>query len=52
MGCLSYDFIVFTIIDGLPRHETVKRRFYKTLVRLLEEGPGVRAAGAGAVMAA
>jgi hypothetical protein len=33
MGCLSDDFIVFTIIDGLPRHETVKRRFYKTLVR-------------------
>src|ERR1700735_2615490 len=35
------DWIVFTITDGLERGERAKRRFYKTLVRLLGEGPGV-----------
>src|SRR6202020_223283 len=40
----SDDWIVFTITDGLERGERAKRRFYKTLVRLLEEGPGVRPA--------
>jgi ketosteroid isomerase-like protein len=35
---------VFTITDGLDRGERAKRRFYKTLVRLLQEGPGVRPA--------
>ncbi len=41
-GPRSDDWIVFTITDGLQRGEPAKRKFYKTLVRLLEEGPGVR----------
>ncbi len=41
-GPRSGDWIVFTITDGLERGERAKRRFYQTLVRLLEEGPGVR----------
>jgi ketosteroid isomerase-like protein len=36
--------MVFTITDGLDRGERAKRRFYKTLVRLLQEGPGVQPA--------
>jgi ketosteroid isomerase-like protein len=43
-GPRSGDWIVFTITDGLDRGEQAKRRFYQTLVRLLEEGPGVRPA--------
>ena len=43
-GPRSGDWIVLTITDGLDRGERAKRRFYKTLVRLLEEGPGVRPA--------
>jgi ketosteroid isomerase-like protein len=43
-GPRSDDLIVFTITDGLERGERAKRRFYKTLVRLLEQGPGVRPA--------
>jgi ketosteroid isomerase-like protein len=43
-GPRSDDWIVFTITDGLDRGEPAKRRFYQTLVRLLEEGPGVRPA--------
>jgi ketosteroid isomerase-like protein/phenylpyruvate tautomerase PptA (4-oxalocrotonate tautomerase family) len=43
-GPRSDDWIVFTITDGLARGERAKRRFYRTLVRLLEEGPGVRPA--------
>ena len=43
-GPRSDDWILFTITDGLDRGERAKRRFYKTLVRLLEEGPGVRPA--------
>jgi ketosteroid isomerase-like protein len=43
-GPRSADWIVFTITDGLDRGEQAKRRFYKTLVRLLEEGAGVRPA--------
>ena len=43
-GPRSDDWIVFTITDGLERGERAKRRFYKTLVRLLQEGPGVRSA--------
>jgi ketosteroid isomerase-like protein/phenylpyruvate tautomerase PptA (4-oxalocrotonate tautomerase family) len=43
-GPRSGDWIVFTITDGLERGERAKRRFYQTLVRLLEEGPGVRPA--------
>jgi hypothetical protein len=38
-GPRSDDWIVFTITDGLDRGERAKRRFYKTLVRLLGEGP-------------
>jgi ketosteroid isomerase-like protein len=41
-GPRSDDWIVFAITDGLQRGEPSKRRFYKTLVRLLEQGPGVR----------
>jgi ketosteroid isomerase-like protein len=43
-GPRSDDWIVFTITDGLDRGERAKRRFYKTLVRLLGAGPGVRPA--------
>jgi ketosteroid isomerase-like protein len=43
-GSRSDDWIVFTITDGLDRGEPAKRRFYKTLVRLLQEGPEVRPA--------
>jgi hypothetical protein len=43
-GPRSDDWILFTITDGLDRGARAKRRFYKTLVRLLEEGPGVRPA--------
>ena len=43
-GPRSDDWIVFTITGGLDRGERAKRRFYKTLVRLLQEGPGVRPA--------
>ena len=43
-GPRSDDWIVFTITDGLDRGERAKRRFYQTLVRLLQEGPGVRPA--------
>jgi ketosteroid isomerase-like protein/phenylpyruvate tautomerase PptA (4-oxalocrotonate tautomerase family) len=43
-GPRSGDWIVLTITDGLDRGERAKRRFYKTLVRLLGEGPGVRPA--------
>src|ERR1700745_2228537 len=40
-GPRSDAWIVFTLTDGLERGERAKRRFYKTLVRLLEQGPGV-----------
>ena len=43
-GPRSDDWIVFTITDSLERGERAKRRFYKTLVRLLEQGPGVHPA--------
>jgi ketosteroid isomerase-like protein len=43
-GPRSDDWIVFTITDGLQRGEPAKRRFYRTLVRLLEEDAGVRPA--------
>ena len=43
-GPRSGDWMVVTITDGLDRGERAKRRFYKTLVRLLAEGPGVRPA--------
>ena len=43
-GPRSDDWILFTITDGLERGEWAKRRFYKTLVRLLEADPGVRPA--------
>lgn len=40
-GPRSDDWIVFRITDGLERGQAARRRFYKTLVRLLGEGPGV-----------
>ena len=43
-GPRSDDWIVFTMTDGVDRGQPAKRRFYKTLVRLLEEGLGVRPA--------
>ena len=43
-GPRSDDWIVFRITDGLERREAAKRRFYKTLVRLLGEDPGIRPA--------
>jgi ketosteroid isomerase-like protein len=43
-GPRSDDWILFEITDGLERGQQAKRRFYKTLVRLLQEGPGVRSA--------
>jgi ketosteroid isomerase-like protein len=41
-GPRSDDFIVLSISDDLDRGEPAKRRFYKTLVRLLQDGPGVK----------
>jgi ketosteroid isomerase-like protein len=43
-GPRSDAWILFTITDGLDRGQQAKRRFYETLVRLLEAGPGVRPA--------
>jgi phenylpyruvate tautomerase PptA (4-oxalocrotonate tautomerase family)/ketosteroid isomerase-like protein len=43
-GPRSDDWIVFTITDCRERGDRAKRRFYKTLTRLLQEGPGVRPA--------
>ena len=43
-GPRSDDWIVFTITHGLDRGEQAKRRFYQTLVRLLEQSPGVQPA--------
>ncbi|MFI6263150.1 tautomerase family protein [Micromonospora sp. NPDC051006] len=49
-GPRSDDWIVFTITDDLDRGERAKRRFYQTLVRLLEERPGVRPADVFVIM--
>jgi hypothetical protein len=49
-GPRSDDWIVFTITDGLDRGGRAKRRFYQTLVRLLEERPGVRSADVFVIM--
>src|SRR5580658_9642989 len=49
-GPRSDDWILFTITDGLERGERAKRRFYRTLVRLLQEGPGVRPAAVFGMM--
>ncbi|GIH21438.1 tautomerase family protein [Rugosimonospora africana] len=49
-GPRSDDWIVFRITDGLDRGERTKRRFYQTLVRLLEERPGVRPADVSVIM--
>jgi ketosteroid isomerase-like protein/phenylpyruvate tautomerase PptA (4-oxalocrotonate tautomerase family) len=43
-GPRSDGWVVITITDGLDRGERAKRRFYKTLVRLLQDNPGVRPA--------
>ncbi|MFB8353338.1 tautomerase family protein [Streptomyces niveus] len=40
-GPRTGDWTVFKITDGIDRGERAKRRFYKTLVRLLHEGPGI-----------
>jgi hypothetical protein len=41
-GPRSDNWILFVITDGVQRGEKAKRAFYKTLVRLLGESPGVR----------
>ena len=41
-GPRSDDFIVFAITIGRPRDAETKQAFYKRLVTLLEEAPGVR----------
>jgi phenylpyruvate tautomerase PptA (4-oxalocrotonate tautomerase family) len=41
-GPRSDDFIIFTVTEGLDSGDEAKRRFYKTLVALLEKSPGVR----------
>jgi ketosteroid isomerase-like protein len=43
-GPRSDDWIAVSITNGLERGEPAKRKFYQTLVRLLEESPGVRPA--------
>ncbi|NMO55717.1 hypothetical protein HH310_31610 [Actinoplanes sp. TBRC 11911] len=43
-GPRSDDWIVFKITEGIDRGAAAKRRFYQTLVRLLEQGPKVRPA--------
>lgn len=43
-GPRSDDWIVLTITVGRDRGERAKRRFYQTLVQLLEKGAGVRPA--------
>jgi ketosteroid isomerase-like protein len=49
-GPRSDDWIVFTITDGLDRGERAKRRLYQTLVRLLQERPGIRPADVFVIM--
>lgn len=49
-GPRSDDWIMLTIIDGLERGERVKRRFYATLIRLLQDGAGVRPADVFVIM--
>ncbi|MEV4811952.1 tautomerase family protein [Micromonospora avicenniae] len=49
-GARSDDWIVFTITDGPDRGERAKRRFYQTLVHLLEERSGVRPADVSVIM--
>jgi len=49
-GPRSDDWVVFTIADELNRDERAKRRFYETLVRLLEERAGVRPADVFIIM--
>jgi phenylpyruvate tautomerase PptA (4-oxalocrotonate tautomerase family) len=41
-GPRSDDFIVFTITEGIDSGDQAKQRFYKALVDLLRESPGVR----------
>jgi ketosteroid isomerase-like protein len=49
-GPRSDDWIVITITDSRDRDERRKRKFYRTLVRLLEERPGVRPADVSVMM--
>ncbi|MFJ5265663.1 tautomerase family protein [Streptomyces sp. NPDC088387] len=41
-GPRTEDWLVIRITDGLDRGERAKRRFYRTLVHLLQENPGIR----------
>ena len=41
-GPRSDDFVVFAISIGRPRDAATKQAFYKRLVKLLSEAPGVR----------
>lgn len=41
-GPRSDDFVVFSITTGKPRDTATKKTFYKRLVALLGEAPGVR----------
>jgi phenylpyruvate tautomerase PptA (4-oxalocrotonate tautomerase family) len=41
-GPRSDDFILFAISTGKPRSTAVKQSFYRRLVALLQESPGVR----------
>jgi phenylpyruvate tautomerase PptA (4-oxalocrotonate tautomerase family) len=41
-GPRSDDFVVFSITTGKPRDTATKKAFYKRLVALLGEAPGVR----------
>jgi phenylpyruvate tautomerase PptA (4-oxalocrotonate tautomerase family) len=41
-GPRSDDFVLFAITAGRPRTTEVKRAFYKRLVALLAEAPGIR----------
>jgi phenylpyruvate tautomerase PptA (4-oxalocrotonate tautomerase family) len=41
-GPRSDDFVLFAVTAGRPRTTEVKRAFYKRLVALLTEAPGIR----------
>ena len=41
-GPRSDDFVLFAVTAGRPRTTEVKRAFYKRLVALLAEAPGIR----------
>jgi phenylpyruvate tautomerase PptA (4-oxalocrotonate tautomerase family) len=41
-GPRSDEFVVFSITTGKPRDTATKKAFYKRLVALLEDAPGIR----------